>query len=142
MQTGPAISGAALHWTVGTRRVHFPIVRLINGRRHAPCARSRQFECFAAGGQCRRRDLKHWTYLSDFAATSHVGTIWECPDLFPLPVEGDPGTTKWVLIVNADRKRGEGGSFGVYFLGDFDGRRVLISWMNNWDYARVLPTSP
>jgi sucrose-6-phosphate hydrolase SacC (GH32 family) len=57
-------------------------------------------------------------------------------------VEGDPGTTKWVLIVNADRKRGEGGSFGVYFLGDFDGRRVLISWMNNWDYARVLPTSP
>ncbi|MGT2463786.1 glycoside hydrolase family 32 protein [Sinomonas atrocyanea] len=126
----------------------------------------------------RSDDLRHWTHLSDFEARTKVGEIWECPDLFPLAVDGNPADVKWVLVVSLGRVHGEGGSASVYFVGDFDGlaftstpagagaaeygwldsgrdyyaavsfdsapdgRRIMIGWMNNWDYARVLPTSP
>ena len=32
-------------------------------------------------------DLKNWTKLSDFGPANAVGGVWECPDLFQLPVE-------------------------------------------------------
>lgn len=47
-------------------------------------------------------DLKHWKHLSDFGPEGATGGVWECPDLFPLPVAGHPGETKWVLVVNLD----------------------------------------
>lgn len=28
------------------------------------------------------------------------GGVWECPDLFELPVNGDPDDTKWILQVD------------------------------------------
>lgn len=46
-------------------------------------------------------DLKHWTPLSDFGPAGAVGGVWECPDLFKLPVENDPGQSRWVLSINA-----------------------------------------
>ena len=48
----------------------------------------------------RSDDLKTWTHLSDFGPANATGGIWECPDLFPLAVDGDPANTKWVLVVN------------------------------------------
>jgi fructan beta-fructosidase len=45
-------------------------------------------------------DLRHWTALSDFGPEGATGGVWECPDLFPLPVDGDASQTKWVLSVN------------------------------------------
>lgn len=133
----------------------------------------------------RSDDLRNWSHLSDFEAADKVGLIWECPDLFPLAVDGDPANVKWILTINLHREDGEGGSAGIYFMGDFDGvtftstgvgtsaddgeapateygwldfgrdyyatvsfnnapegRRILVGWMNNWDYARSLPTSP
>lgn len=115
-------------------------------------------------------DLKHWSYLSDFGPTGATDGLWECPDLFPLPIEGEPGRTKWVLKVDALK-----GTGAQYFIGDFDGtrfindaddhqvlrvdygydfyaaqswsdepgaRRIWIAWMNNWHYANTIPTSP
>src|SRR5438270_2206233 len=41
-------------------------------------------------------DLKDWTHRSDFGPAGSVEGIWECPDLFPLAVDGK---TKWVLFV-------------------------------------------
>jgi levanase len=38
----------------------------------------------------RSDDLKTWTHLSDFGPANATGGIWECPDLFPLAVDGDP----------------------------------------------------
>ena len=35
-------------------------------------------------------NLKDWTHLSDFGPASAIGGVWECPDLFPLAVDGDP----------------------------------------------------
>lgn len=76
-------------------------------------------------------NLKSWTLLSEFgeaeASTSGYGAPnvpnWECPDLFELPVEGEPGETRWVLKVDIGDNAIAGGSGGQYFVGRFDGER-------------------
>jgi fructan beta-fructosidase len=68
-------------------------------------------------------DLKQWTALSDFGPAAAVGGVWECPDLFELPVDGAPGRTRWVLVVNLNPGGVAGGSGAQYFLGSFDGTR-------------------
>ncbi|WP_309116986.1 GH32 C-terminal domain-containing protein [Saccharothrix sp.] len=68
-------------------------------------------------------DLKTWTHLSDFGPQGAVGGVWECPDLFPLAVDGDPNRVKWVLVVNLNPGGIAGGSAAQYFVGDFDGTR-------------------
>ncbi|MRG60704.1 glycosyl hydrolase family 32 [Agromyces sp. CFH 90414] len=69
----------------------------------------------------RSDDLKTWTHLSDFGPANATGGIWECPDLFPLAVDGDPANTKWVMVVNLNPGAPAGGSGGQYFVGEFDG---------------------
>ncbi len=69
-------------------------------------------------------DLIHWDRLGEFGAGQGAhGGVWECPDLFRLPVDGQPGRTKWVLIVSINPGGPAGGSGTQYFLGDFDGNR-------------------
>ena len=72
-------------------------------------------------------DLKTWTQLSEFgpAGAWRDPIIWECPDLFPLEVEGEPNATKWVLIVNINPGGPAGGSGTQYFIGDFDGTKFI-----------------
>jgi fructan beta-fructosidase len=50
-------------------------------------------------------DMRHWT------RKSHLPGLWECPDFFELPVDGDPAKKKWVI---------HGGS-SEYMIGSFDG---------------------
>lgn len=69
----------------------------------------------------RSDNLRDWTYLSEFGQANATGGIWECPDLFQLPVDGDPDSTKWVLVVNLNPGSVAGGSGGQYFVGEFDG---------------------
>ncbi len=71
------------------------------------------------------KDLKHWTALSDFGPAGAVGGAWECPDLFELPVEGEPGQTRWVLSVNVNPGGVAGGSGNQYFVGRFDGTKFI-----------------
>jgi fructan beta-fructosidase len=68
-------------------------------------------------------DLKHWTHQSDFGPAGATGGVWECPDLFPLPVDGDAKKTKWVLAVNLNPGGIAGGSGAQYFVGDFNGKK-------------------
>jgi sucrose-6-phosphate hydrolase SacC (GH32 family) len=72
-------------------------------------------------------DLKHWTALSDFGPAGATDGVWECPDLFPLPVEGNPKCTKWVLKVDVQPTGGQ------YFIGDFDGRTFQVdqAWLDH-----------
>ena len=51
-------------------------------------------------------DMKHWK------RQSHFKDLWECPDFFELPVDGDTSNQKWVL---------HGGS-SDYYIGNFDGK--------------------
>ena len=53
------------------------------------------------------------TNLKDWQFQSHTEDFYECPDLFELPVLGDAGGTKWILL----------GGDGKYIVGSFDGRK-------------------
>lgn len=55
-------------------------------------------------------DLKNWTYQSG------IPGFFECPELFELPVEGEPEVTKW-LMYDAN---------GRYVVGNFDGKKFTI----------------
>ncbi|MGC0334463.1 fructan beta-fructosidase [Streptomyces sp. SAI-170] len=69
------------------------------------------------------RNLKDWNLLSEFGPEGATGGVWECPDLFPLPVDGDENNVKWVLVVNINPGGIAGGSAAQYFVGDFDGKK-------------------
>ncbi|MDF9750003.1 GH32 C-terminal domain-containing protein [Arthrobacter sp. ES3-54] len=66
-------------------------------------------------------NLKDWTALSEFGSANATGGQWECPDLFPLAVDGDKKNIKWVMVVNINPGGVAGGSAGQYFVGNFDG---------------------
>ena len=127
------------------------------------------------------QNLKDWNYLSEFGANIGAhGGVWECPDLFPLKVDGS-NEIKWVLLQSLNPGGANGGSGTQYFIGDFDGknfkldkafedkvkngnavwldygrdnyagvtwnnvpdsdgRKLMIGWMSNWDYATAVPT--
>lgn len=72
-------------------------------------------------------DLKQWTHLSDFGPAGSTAGIWECPDLFPLPVDGDATRVKWVMLLNVNPGAPAGGSGCQYFVGDYDGKRFVAS---------------
>lgn len=121
-------------------------------------------------------DLKSWTLQSAFGkGIGAQGGVWECPDLFELPVDGSD-EKKWVLLCNLNPGGPFGGSATQYFIGDWDGktftadtdadgaiptkwldygkdhyatvswsnapqgRRTVIGWMSNWQYAADVPT--
>ena len=70
-------------------------------------------------------DLKTWTLSSAFGKGEGAQDgVWECPDLFPLPIEGK---NKWVLICNLNPGGPFGGSATQYFIGDFDGHTFTAS---------------
>ncbi|MBN1642554.1 MAG: GH32 C-terminal domain-containing protein [Anaerolineae bacterium] len=54
-------------------------------------------------------DLVHWTRLCDVVLPGAS----ECPDFFPLPVDGNPEDVRWVFW----------GANGTYLVGRFDGAR-------------------
>ncbi len=54
-------------------------------------------------------NLKEWAYQS------HVTGFWECPDLFELPVDGNPNIKKWVMY----------GASNTYMIGSFDGKTFV-----------------
>jgi fructan beta-fructosidase len=113
-------------------------------------------------------DLVNWQHLSNFGPAAAIDGIWECPDLFPLEIDGEE---VWVLLVSLN----PGGLYGSgtqYFVGDFDGQiftprystseprwldygkdnyagvtfngepnghRIFIGWMANWSDVKDHP---
>ncbi|MGB6670173.1 MAG: glycoside hydrolase family 32 protein [Candidatus Acidiferrum sp.] len=71
------------------------------------------------------RDLKSWVLRGSFETANHEKGQWECPDLFELPVDGNPKKKRWVLIVNRNPGAPAGGTGVEYFVGAFDGARFV-----------------
>ncbi len=67
------------------------------------------------------RDLLGWEFMSEFGPAGATGGVWECPDLFTLPVDGHPANTQWVLVISLNPGGPAGGSGTQYFIGQFDG---------------------
>jgi fructan beta-fructosidase len=82
-------------------------------------------------------DLKRWAKLSEFGeGLGTRGGVWECPDLFQLPIEnGAPGEQRWVLLASMSTGAPNGGSGTQYFVGEFDGERFTPDER----FARGLP---
>jgi len=83
-------------------------------------------------------NLLDWIYESSFGEGygNHEG-VWECPDLLELPVDGNSGNKKWVLLLNINPGGIFGGSATQYFTGDFDGKTFTcestpstVKWMD------------
>jgi fructan beta-fructosidase len=71
-------------------------------------------------------DLKKWTHLSNFGRKYGAhGGVWECPDLFPIAVDGT-NEVKWVLLQSLNPGSANGGSGTQYFVGDFDGKNFTL----------------
>ncbi|APZ46335.1 glycosyl hydrolase family 32 [Polaribacter reichenbachii] len=72
------------------------------------------------------KNLKNWNLLSEFKKDKNSKDgVWECPDLFKLPVKGTE-EFKWVLFVSIGTGGPNGGSSTQYFVGDFDGTNFKI----------------
>jgi len=87
-------------------------------------------------------NLKDWTFLSEFGADCGAhGGVWECPDLFSLPVKNEfwedgldadvsdacaSAKEKWVLLVSINPGGPNEGSATQYFIGDFDGTTFTL----------------
>jgi sucrose-6-phosphate hydrolase SacC (GH32 family) len=70
------------------------------------------------------KDLKQWSLLSQFGPAGATSGVWECPDLFELPVDG-ANEKRWVLAVNIGSGSVAAGSGGQYFIGQFDGQKFV-----------------
>lgn len=115
------------------------------------------------------KNLTQWELMSHYGPAGDLNGIWECPDLFEVPVANEPGKTKWVLMHSP-------APYMQYFVGEFDGntfkndnttskiyrpdygpdyyaaiaynnlpagqKPVSIGWINNWNYANDIPTTP
>ena len=68
-------------------------------------------------------NLLDWKFISDFGIEGDT-RLWECPDLFPIKVEGT-NQEKWVLIVSIQKDAPNGGTGSSYFIGDFDGTKFI-----------------
>jgi fructan beta-fructosidase len=114
-------------------------------------------------------NLAKWELMSSFGPAGDTSGVWECPDLFEVPVLNQPGKTKWVLVNSPF-------PYMQYFIGEFDGSHfknendtskicrpdygpdyyaaiafnnlpagiqpITIGWANNWNYANDIPTTP
>ena len=114
-------------------------------------------------------NLKKWNLLSEFGPAGDTSGVWECPDLTLVPVEGIPGKKKWLLqmSMNAAMQYFVGEFDGEKFINETPANNVLrpdygpdyyaaiaytqlppahlptaIGWVNNWNYANDIPTTP
>jgi fructan beta-fructosidase len=77
-------------------------------------------------------DLKKWTFAG------RIEGFFECPDLYPLPVNGDAKNVRWVLSA-AD---------GKYLIGQFDGTKFVKEsgkhqvWYGNFYAAQTYDNAP
>uniref|UniRef100_UPI00406C3523 GH32 C-terminal domain-containing protein n=1 Tax=Paenibacillus sp. FSL L8-0158 TaxID=2954752 RepID=UPI00406C3523 len=82
-------------------------------------------------------NLIDWRWTDNFGYGDYIrGGVWECPDLFRLPVD-DGRTSKWVLMISTGASTNTQGSDAEYFIGELmpDGK-----FQNDHSPGKVLKT--
>lgn len=69
-------------------------------------------------------DLFHWQEVGK------IDGYHECPDIFQLAIDGDPGNTKWVLVNGS----------GDYSLGYFDGKSFAVEYRGRSEFGPISAT--
>jgi sucrose-6-phosphate hydrolase SacC (GH32 family)/arylsulfatase A-like enzyme len=90
----------------------------------------------ATYGLFRSADLKSWELFQELGPGSWY---WECPDMFELPIDGDPARKKWIFMKGS----------GDYLVGTFDGKKftpetepIRIHWHNTFYGAQSFSDAP
>jgi fructan beta-fructosidase len=65
-------------------------------------------------------DLKLWAFESTFSDRGAKKEVWEVPDLFELPLNGDEGNKKWVMTCGMGPNRMQ------FWIGNFDGHQFVL----------------
>ncbi|WP_430148848.1 GH32 C-terminal domain-containing protein [Paenibacillus cisolokensis] len=82
-------------------------------------------------------NLLDWTLTDNFGYGDYVrGGVWECPDLFPLTVEGTD-EKKWVLMISTGTNPKTSGSAAEYFIGELTPEGKFV---NDNPVGKVLTT--
>ncbi|ANF95877.1 GH32 C-terminal domain-containing protein [Paenibacillus bovis] len=72
-------------------------------------------------------NLLDWTLTDNFGYGDYIrGGVWECPDLFQLPVQGT-GQSKWVLMISTGAHPNTNGSDAEYFIGQLSDEGRFIN---------------
>jgi fructan beta-fructosidase len=80
----------------------------------------------------RSSDLRAWHRTSTFTADIGVaGAVWETPDVFSLPIEGEAGNS-WILSIGVSAGAPSGGTGMAYVAGQFDGSRFHAGQPPTW----------
>ena len=114
-------------------------------------------------------NLKEWKHLSDYGPVGDRAGVWECPDLVQVPIEGNSNKKKWLLQMsqNATMQYFVGEFDGTSFTNENSITEIYrpdygpdyyaaisynqlpkqhlptaIGWINNWNYANKIPTTP
>lgn len=102
----------------------------------------------ATYGFYRSRDARSWELRQEIGPGPWY---WECPDMFPLALDGDPRRTKWLLMKGSGdfvigdlvdgkfqsesepiRTQWAGSYYGAQTFNDVSGgRRIQMAWMNS-----------
>jgi fructan beta-fructosidase len=116
------------------------------------------------------KDLENWNLMSQFGPAGDTSAVWECPSLIEVPVTGHAGQKKWLLQMsqNASMQYFIGDFDGTTFNAEQNSNGgiqrpdygpdyyaaipynnlpansppIAIGWINNWNYANDLPTTP
>ena len=103
------------------------------------------------------KNLRQWTRVGAFTDPDR-GAVFECPDIFLLPVVGKPGESRWIVQAAQNRYfvgqfdgktfHKEGGPFGTqhgaFYAAEtvsnmLDGRRIQIGWAQPDSYEQLFP---
>lgn len=68
------------------------------------------------------KNLTEWKLSSEFGPLGDTLKIWECPDIYELPIE-KTDQKKWILSLSNSHPQGPGFVGMQYFVGQFDGSK-------------------
>lgn len=82
-------------------------------------------------------NLKDWHLTGTFQYADTTIGVYECPDLFPMPVNENAKDIKWVMLTSYTSGAPSGSCGTSYIVGDFDGKTFSTSNSNlGWfDYG-------